>query len=208
MANDFLNFYRSAFMGQRDQVNAEKKAEKAEAKAAKATAEAEKAKEEANTYADLKEAKAKVNSFLTNLRNALETAAKEATNKMIEQAPQSFEKAEEIEPLQDLSQPGATAYDANTQTYYYTYKPGDTFGQVIKDLGLESGNGLWGENGDVAYYTKQLNDQGITGNIPIGTTIKLKHRNTPAQTINAGRIVQEGKYPALQQVIREGSRKV
>lgn len=192
MANDFLNFYRSAFMGQKGQANAENKAEKAGAKAAKATVE---------------EAKAKVNSFLTNLRNAVDTAAKEATNNMRERAPLTFEKFEEIEPLQDLSQPGATAYDTNTQTYYYTYKPGDNFGQVIKDLGLESGNGLWGENGDVAYYMKQLNDQGITGGIPAGTTIRLKHRNAPVQAINAGRIVQNGKYPALQQIIREGSRK-
>lgn len=63
----------------------------------------------------------------------------------------------------------------------YTYKKGDTFGQVIKDLGLKTENGLWGPNGDVEYYTKQLMDQGIwpngqRGNIPIGTTIKLTRR--------------------------------
>lgn len=67
----------------------------------------------------------------------------------------------------------------------YTYKPGDTFGQVIKNLGLESGNGLWGNNGDVEYYTQQLEDQlwksgiwpqGERQNIPVGTTIKLKRR--------------------------------
>lgn len=59
---------------------------------------------------------------------------------------------------------------------YYTYKQGDTFGQVIKDLGLATSNGLWGSNGDVAYYTEQLRSQGITGNIPVGTTIKLVPR--------------------------------
>lgn len=58
----------------------------------------------------------------------------------------------------------------------YTYKPGDTFGQVIIDLGLNTSHGLWGDNGDVAYYTKQLHDQGIWGNIPVGTTIKLTPR--------------------------------
>lgn len=61
----------------------------------------------------------------------------------------------------------------------YTYKPGDTFGQVVKDLGLGTANGLWGANGDVDYYTKQLIDQGALnayGNIPIGTTIKLRRR--------------------------------
>lgn len=58
----------------------------------------------------------------------------------------------------------------------YTYKAGDTFGQVILDLGLNTDHGLWGEDGDVAYYTAQLHNQGIYGNIPIGTTITLKPR--------------------------------
>lgn len=60
----------------------------------------------------------------------------------------------------------------------YTYKPGDTFGQVLLNLGLSNGKNLWGPNGDVAYYTKQLNDQGIKGNIPIGKTISLLPRGT------------------------------
>lgn len=66
-------------------------------------------------------------------------------------------------------------------TVEYTYKPGDTFGQVVKNLGLESGSGLWGDNGDVAYYTQQLMEQGALdsrGNIPIGTTIRLSRRPT------------------------------
>ena len=50
------------------------------------------------------------------------------------------------------------------------------FGQKIIDLGLNTDNGLWGENGDVAYYTKQLNDQGIYGNLPVNKTIRLKRR--------------------------------
>ncbi len=61
----------------------------------------------------------------------------------------------------------------------YTYKPGDTFGQVIKDLGLNTDAGLWGSNGDVNYYTQQLVEQGALnsrGNVPIGTVIKLKRR--------------------------------
>lgn len=58
----------------------------------------------------------------------------------------------------------------------YTYKRGDTFGQVIKDLGLKTDKGLWGSDGDVAYYTKQLREQGIPGMVPIGTTIRLKRR--------------------------------
>ena len=58
----------------------------------------------------------------------------------------------------------------------YTYKAGDTFGQVITDLGLKTSHGLWGADGDVAYYTEQLHQQGIWGNIPVGTTIKLTPR--------------------------------
>lgn len=58
----------------------------------------------------------------------------------------------------------------------YTYKKGDTFGQVICDLGLKTSHGLWGADGDVAYYTEQLHKQGIYGNIPIGTTIVLTPR--------------------------------
>lgn len=61
-------------------------------------------------------------------------------------------------------------------TIYYTYKQGDTFGQVITDLGLKTSHGLWGADGDIAYYNKQLATQGITGNIPVGMTIKLTPR--------------------------------
>lgn len=63
-----------------------------------------------------------------------------------------------------------------TKKVKYTYKAGDTFGQVICDLGLKTSHGLWGPDGDVAYYTVQLHDQGIYGNIPIGTTIELTPR--------------------------------
>lgn len=63
-----------------------------------------------------------------------------------------------------------------TNQIEYTYKQGDTFGQVICNLGLKTSHGLWGADGDVAYYTEQLHQQGIYGNIPIGTTIKLTRR--------------------------------
>lgn len=59
----------------------------------------------------------------------------------------------------------------------YTYKVGDTFGQVITDLGLKTSHGLWGDDGDVAYYTEQLHAQGIWGNVPVGTSIKLSPRS-------------------------------
>lgn len=66
----------------------------------------------------------------------------------------------------------------------YTYVAGDTFASVIRKLGLESGSGLWGANGDVRYYTAQLEAQGIVvdrngrfyGNIPVGKEIILNRR--------------------------------
>lgn len=89
----------------------------------------------------------------------------------------------------DNSGDEGTTADTTTEdtedTIEYTYKPGDTFGQVIKNLGLNTDKGLWGPDGDVEYYTKQLEpqlwssgawEQGRRQNIPIGTTIKLKRR--------------------------------
>lgn len=192
---DFLDFYRSTFMGQRDQVNAEKKAAKAEAKAAQAAKEAEKAQESAKYAEGLKNAQEKVNSFLSNLRNAVENAAKDA----------SSEETKVEAPAQDT-----TIDDENT--IEYTYKAGDTFGQVIRDLGLGTDAGLWGDDGDVAYYTQQLVDQGALdsrGNIPIGTKIKLRRRGAPEITMsNVGEVVQEAKYPELQKVTPKSARLV
>lgn len=72
--------------------------------------------------------------------------------------------------------PAPTPKPTPTKQVKYTYKAGDTFGQVIVNLGLKTSHGLWGPDGDVAYYTEQLHQQGIYGNIPIGTTIVLTPR--------------------------------
>lgn len=61
----------------------------------------------------------------------------------------------------------------------YTYESGDTFGQVIKDLGLETEAGLWGYGGDVEFYTKQLIEQDMldeNGNVKIGIEFVLTER--------------------------------
>lgn len=66
----------------------------------------------------------------------------------------------------------------------YYYVEGDTFGQVILNLGLATEQGLWGREGDVEYYNGQLYEQGVLNyydgkfwnNIPVGTEIKLEHR--------------------------------
>lgn len=97
------------------------------------------------------------------------------------------EDGETVETTTDTTNTStAPTTEEDTADYVeYTYKPGDTFGQVVKNLGLESGNGLWGDNGDVEYYSKQLEDQlwksgvwdlGTRQNIPVGTTIRLKRR--------------------------------
>lgn len=53
------------------------------------------------------------------------------------------------------------------------------FGQKIVDLGLATDKGLWGADGDVQFYTKQLYEQGAldrNGNLKIGVPIKLRRR--------------------------------
>ena len=62
---------------------------------------------------------------------------------------------------------------------YFSYVPGDTFGQKILDLGLNTENGLWGQDGDVNFYTRQLIEQGAldeNGNVKLGQTYKLRRR--------------------------------
>lgn len=83
----------------------------------------------------------------------------------------------DYEPEQPTPTPEPTpAYPDEPGIILYTYKKGDTFGQVITNLGLKTKNGLWGTGRDVEFYTGQLHEQGIYGNIPIGTTIKLTPR--------------------------------
>ena len=66
---------------------------------------------------------------------------------------------------------------ATSDVISYRYKKGDTFGQVILNLGLATGKGLWGPDGDVAFYTEQLHEQGIYGNVlPLGIEIHLVRR--------------------------------
>lgn len=61
----------------------------------------------------------------------------------------------------------------------YTYKPGDTFGQVLLDLGLSDGSNLWGRGGDVDFYTQQLRSQNMLdslGNVKVGVPFQLRRR--------------------------------
>ena len=120
--------------------------------------------------------------FIKNLRDSREEAiqqlaASEQRIRDLQGALSDYEdqkKARGIEEVED------------SDTVEYTYKPGDTFGQVITDLGLKTDKGLWGNDGDVKFYTDQLIEQGAlnqSGNIPIGTTIKLRRRGSDGGTI-------------------------
>ena len=90
--------------------------------------------------------------------------------------PKSILETEKPKPAPVSTNPTSTPQTAPNNEVSYTYKYGDTFGQVILNLGLQTNHGLWGEDGDVAFYTNQLHEQGIYGNIPVGTTIKLRRR--------------------------------
>lgn len=60
----------------------------------------------------------------------------------------------------------------------YTYVKGDYFSKVLVRLGLDEGK-LWGKNGTVNYYTKQLIEQNVLdkrGNVKIGVPFTLIKR--------------------------------
>lgn len=66
----------------------------------------------------------------------------------------------------------------NPDAVAYTYVEGDYFSKVLVDLGLDENN-LWGEDGTVAYYTRQLVKQQVLderGNVLIGVPFTLVRR--------------------------------
>lgn len=106
--------------------------------------------------------------YITDINNKIE---KNGTD--VETLKEIAEAAKPEEPKQPEEK--ESAEDVVT----YTYKPGDTFGQVLLNLGLSDGTNLWGQGGDVDFYTQQLREQNALnsmGNIPIGTTIRLRRR--------------------------------
>lgn len=122
-----------------------------------------------------------IQKFIGNLRQSREDAMNQLADserriRSIQDALSDYESREAM-----AAGAGETSEVSDSDTIEYTYKPGDTFGQVITDLGLKTDKGLWGDDGDVEYYAKQLDSQGVwpaggRGNIPIGTTIKLRRR--------------------------------
>lgn len=67
------------------------------------------------------------------------------------------------------------AKPVETNEVKYTYVKGDYFSKVLVKLGLDEGH-LWGKDGTVAKYTKQLIEQDMLdarGNVKIGKEFKL-----------------------------------
>ena len=74
--------------------------------------------------------------------------------------------------------PAPTPAPSQAKELTYTYKKGDYFSKVLVKLGLDEKK-LWGENGTVKYYTKQLVEQNVLdsrGNVKIGVPFTLKRR--------------------------------
>ena len=91
--------------------------------------------------------------------------------------PKSMLEVEKPKPALIPAIPTPTPQATPNNEVSYTYQDGDTFGTVILKLGLQTNHGLWDkDDGDVAFYTNQLHEQGIYGNIPVGMTIKLRRR--------------------------------
>lgn len=117
------------------------------------------------------------------------------------------------EPLADLTpyvgssrnQPGTIGYDTTNGLYSYTFKEGDTLGDVIKKIGLESGNGLWGPDGDAQYYMGQLDEQEAWGNgqrgvLPVGKTVFFRKRGDLENSKGAARTVNDATITGNEKV--------
>lgn len=137
---------------------------------------------------------------LNEVLNALETGSDEysAINKIAKDAGytpsdyetdsmlnaiknRSFAPKQENKAAEKPAEAPATTNDSEDagEVITYTYKPGDTFGQVLLNLGLSDGTHLWGQGGDVEFYTQQLRDQNMldyNGNVKLGIPFKLRRR--------------------------------
>ena len=82
------------------------------------------------------------------------------------------------QPVPPTPEPEPTPEPTPTKGITYTYVKGDYFSKVLVELGLDEGR-LWGEQGTVAYYTKQLIEQNmldVTGNVKLGVPFTLVSR--------------------------------
>ena len=125
----------------------------------------------------------------TNYINAYDTAhSKQTSSYTSEGGSETSEESNSSDETTE-SQAGGSNTSANQSPFSddvaegdyvtFSYQPGDTFGQKILDLGLATNNGLWGDDGDVNFYTRQLIDQDAldaNGNVKLGQTFKLRRR--------------------------------
>ncbi len=116
-----------------------------------------------------------------DMTNMVSKAASNASDRVREKYSVDSKKQEKNvqveEPKAAVKTPEVVEEEGEKVTY--TYRPGDTFGQVLLNLGLSDGSNLWGQGGDVDFYTQQLRAQNaldLNGNIPIGTTFTLRKR--------------------------------
>jgi hypothetical protein len=82
------------------------------------------------------------------------------------------------QPVPPTPEPEPTPEPTPIKGITYTYVKGDYFSKVLVELGLDEGR-LWGEQGTVAYYTKQLIEQNmldVTGNVKVGIPFTLISR--------------------------------
>lgn len=99
-----------------------------------------------------------------------------ATTKTEEAAKASESKTSDVKADNSNSETADETITFQLKANDPTYKG---FGQKLVDLGLATSKGLWGGDGDVQFYTKQLYEQGAIdsrGNLKVGVPIKLKKR--------------------------------
>lgn len=119
-------------------------------------------------------------SMFDNFDDYLENYKKTSAEKKEQSASESGDSGDKTTAGSTSNSDSSTDDDTVTFTLPSANDPNYRgFGQKIVDLGIATDKGLWGADGDVAFYTKQLYDQGALdarGNLKIGVPIKLKKR--------------------------------
>lgn len=120
-----------------------------------------------NRYPAYKMAKQWVDSGIEQGRYTTNTAAMAGVDDYIKSIRGGADQVEP--PVASQPQPAEEEYVT------INFAPGDSLGQKIIDAGLATDNGLWGDNGDVAYYANQM-QLADPNMINAGSTFKLAKR--------------------------------
>lgn len=111
-------------------------------------------KEEVNKYRDAHYPNSRFNIPANNLsRDAIRNGIERGQYRTRQSAFQGIN-----DYLGGVAQSKSQPTPAEEQQEYVTisFVPGDSLGQKIIDAGLATDNGLWGDNGDVAFYANQM----------------------------------------------------